>query len=106
MKDKIGVLCLMVLFGVAFPPAVGAQQALPAGAEPCEAAAGDAPSVPVTAIVSNVDLRRERATLETSVGQLELAAAAAELAALQTGDVLTLCVDPTALSGPRLAAHG
>jgi hypothetical protein len=36
--------------------------------------------------------------------QQSLAAAPAELQALQTGDVLTLCVDPAALSGTGTAA--
>jgi hypothetical protein len=57
----------------------------------------------VTAVVSKIDLHRERATLETSVGQLELAAAPDELQVLQTGDVLTLCIDPAALSGTDAA---
>jgi hypothetical protein len=35
---------------------------------------------------------------------LELAAAPDDLQALQTGDVLTLCVDPAALSGTDTAA--
>lgn len=104
--NDIVVLCLTVLFSVAFLAPAGAQRSLPprAGSEPCVAAEGDDFSIFVTAIVSKVDLRRERATLETSVGRLELAAAAAELAVLQPGDVLTLCVDPTALSGTRPAA--
>jgi hypothetical protein len=99
-------LCMAVLFGVAFPLPLMAQQALPAGeAEgPCPPAAEAARSLPVTAVVSKIDLRKGRATLETSVGQLELAAAAAELQALQTGDVLTLCVDAAALSGTETAA--
>ena len=98
--------CMAVLFGVACPLPVRAQQALPAGeAEgPCAPAAEAARSLPVTAVVSKIDLRQGRATLETSVGQLELAAAPAELQALQTGDVLTLCVDAAALSGVDTAA--
>jgi hypothetical protein len=108
-KDKMRnsvALCLMVLLGVVFPLPAGAQPSLPAGAvtEPCAAAAGGKPSVLVTAIVSKIDLRKGRATLETVVGKLELAAAPAELQALQTGDVLTLCVDPAALSGTGTAA--
>jgi len=54
--------------------------------------------------VSKIDLRQGRATLETSVGQLELATAPAELQALQTGDVLTLCIDPTALPDTSTSA--
>ena len=97
----IVALCMVVLCGVALPLPVRAQQALPAGeAEgPCAPAAEAARSLPVTAVVSKIDLRQGRATLETSVGQLELAAAPAELQALQTGDVLTLCVNAAALSG-------
>ena len=99
-------LCLTVLFGVGFPLPVGAQPSLPAGAvtEPCAVEEGENPSRPVTAVVSKINLRKGRATLETSVGQLELAAAATELQALQTGDVLTLCVDSAALSGTDTAA--
>ena len=99
-------LCMVVLCGVAVPLPVRAQQALPAGeAEgPCAPAAEAARSLPVTAVVSTIDLRKGRATLETSVGQLELAAAPAELQGLQTGDVLTLCVDAAALSGAETAA--
>jgi len=66
--------------------------------------AEEALSRPITALVSRIALRKGRATLETSVGKLELAAAPAELQALQTGDVLTLCVDPAALSGTGTAA--
>jgi hypothetical protein len=108
-KDKMRnsvVICLTVLLGVVFPLPAGAQQSLPAGAvtEPCAAAEGRKPSFLVTAVVSKIDLRKGRATLETVVGKLELAAAPAELQALQTGDVLTLCVDPAALSGTGTAA--
>jgi hypothetical protein len=104
MKAMI-TLCMAVLFGMAFSLPVMAQQAIPAGeGEGCAPAAETVRSLPVTAVVSKIDLRKGRATLETSVGQLELAAAPAELQALQTGDVLTLCVDSAALSGADTAA--
>jgi hypothetical protein len=84
---KIVALCMVVLCGVAFSLPVRAQQALPAGeAEgPCAPAAEAAQSLPVTAVVSKIDLRQGRATLETSVGQLELASAPAELRPCRPG---------------------
>ena len=96
---KIYALCMTVLLSVACTLPVGAQHSLPAkvGNEPCASGENGAGSRLVTAIVSTIDLRRKRATLETSMGPLELAATPAELQALQTGDVLTLCVDPAAL---------
>ena len=105
MRTRVA-LCLTVLFGVTLPLPAGAQHALPAKAvtAPCASEEIGAPSLPVTAVVSTIDQRRGRATLETSVGKLELAAAPDELQALQTGDVLTLCVDPAALSGTDAAA--
>ncbi len=92
-------LCMTVLLGVIFTLPVSAQQSFPSrvGDGPCARAEKGAPSLPVTAIVSRIDLRQRRATLETSVGRLELAAAPAELQALRTGDVLTLCVDPATI---------
>jgi hypothetical protein len=100
------ILCIMVFLSVtsAFP--ARAQQSLPLGGadEPCASAEEPTLSLPVTAIVSTISLRRGRATLETEVGQLELAAAPTELLALQTGDVLTLCVDPAALPGTDATA--
>jgi len=103
---KIYALCMTVLLGMAFTLPVGAQDSLPAGAvpQPCAVGEEEASSLLLTAVVSKIDLRRQRATLETSVGQLELAAAPAELQALQTGDVLTLCVDPAALTDTHTAA--
>jgi len=97
--SNIFTLCMTVLLGVILTLPVRAQQPLPSrGAdEPCAQAEEGAPSLPVTAIVSRIDLRQGKATLETSVGRLELVAAAAELQTLQTGDVLTMCVDPAAL---------
>ena len=105
MRDMF-VLCVAVLFGVAFTLPVGAQPSLPAAVRdgPCAPVEEVAQSLPVTAIVSRIDLHQGRATLETSVGKLELAAAPAELQALQTGDVLTLCVDPLTLPGSDTAA--
>jgi len=92
-------LSTAVLLSVALALPLGAQQALPSDrAEgPCAQEEGAALSLPVTALVSKIDLKQGRATLETSVGKLELEAAPDELQALNTGDVLTLCVDPTAL---------
>jgi hypothetical protein len=103
---NIFTLCMTVLLGVILTLPVRAQQPRPSrGADgPCAQAEEGAPSLPVTAIVSRIDLRQGKATLETSVGKLELAAAPAELQALQTGDVLTLCVDPAALPDPGTAA--
>ncbi len=103
---NIFALCMTVLLGVILTLPVRAQQSLPSGVGegPCAQAEEGAPSLPVTAIVSRIDLRQGRATLETSVGRLELVAAPAELQALQTGDVLTLCVDPAALPGTDNAA--
>jgi hypothetical protein len=100
---KLFALCLSALLGVALTLPVEAQQALSAKGtdESCASAEEEASLLPVTAVVSKVDLRQGRALLETSVGQLELAAAPAELRALQTGDVLTLCVDPAALPSPE-----
>jgi hypothetical protein len=79
---KMYALCLTVLLGGAFPLSIRAQETVPAGAvsEPCAAGEDEASSsVLVTAVVSKINLHRERATLETSVGQLELAAAPDEL---------------------------
>jgi len=92
-------LSTAVLLSVALALPLGAQQALPSDrAEgPCAQEEGAALSLPVTALVSKIDLKQGRATLETSVGKLELEAAPDELQALNTGDVLTLCVDPTTL---------
>ena len=103
---NIFTLCMTVLLGVILTLPVRAQQSRPSrGADgPCAQAEEGALSLPVTAIVSRIDLRQGKATLETSVGKLELAAAPAELQALQTGDVLTLCVDPAALPDPGTAA--
>jgi hypothetical protein len=100
------MLGMIVLLGVAFPLPARAQQPLPSGGAggPCAQEEDVALSLPVTAIVSRIDLRQGRATLETSVGQLELATAPAELQALQTGDVLTLCIDPTALPDTSTSA--
>jgi hypothetical protein len=104
MRNRVA-LWLMVLFGVTFPSAARAQRSRPAKAvtAPCTSEETGSPSLPVTAIVSKIDPRRGRATLETSVGHLELVAAPDELQALQTGDVLTLCIDPAALSGTDAA---
>ena len=98
--------CVSALLSVALSLPVGAQQSVSPGGtdEPCTSAEEAAFSLPVTAVVSKVDLYTGRATLETSVGKLELATTQAGLQALQTGDVLTLCVDPTALSGSDNAA--
>ena len=98
MRDFLA-LGMTALLGVAFPFPAGAQAHLPAGdgGGPCVQGEDAALSLPVTAVVSKIDLRQGRATLETSVGKLELATAPAELRALRTGDVLTLCVDPSAL---------
>ena len=86
MRNSVA-LCLTVLFGVTFPLSARAQHARPAKAvtAPCATEETETPSLPITAIVSTIDQRRGRATLETSVGQLELAAAPEELQALQTG---------------------
>jgi hypothetical protein len=102
----IWTLSITILLGVAFTFPAGAQQPLPSGGAdgPCASAEEPTLSLPVTAIVSTINLRRGRATLETSVGKLELAAAPAELRALQTGDVLTLCVDPAELPGTDTTA--
>ena len=98
--------CMSALLSVTLILSVGAQQSLPTGGmdEPCPSAEEAAFSLPVTAVVSKVDFHTGRATLETSVGKLELATTQAGLQALQTGDVITLCVDPTALSDSDNAA--
>ncbi|HEV8711298.1 MAG TPA: hypothetical protein VGX03_00515 [Candidatus Binatia bacterium] len=105
MRDILA-LSLTVLLGVASTLPARAQRPLPSGEAdgPCVQEEDATLSLPVTAIVSKIDLRQGRATLETSVGRLELATAPAELQALQTGDVLTLCVDPTALPDAGTAA--
>ena len=105
MKDILA-LGMTVLLGFAFPFPAHAQAHPPAGdgGGPCVQEEDAALSLPVTAVVSKIDLRQGRATLETSVGKLELATAPAELRALRTGDVLTLCVDPTALPDTSTSA--
>jgi len=105
MRDILA-LGMIVLIGVISTLPARAQPPLPSqgAGGPCASAEDTVPSLPVTAIVSRIDLRQGRATLETSVGQLELATAPAELQALQTGDVLTLCIDPTALPDTSTSA--
>jgi hypothetical protein len=95
----IFALGVVAFLNMALALPLKAQQSLPSdGADgPCAQEEEAALSLPVTALVSKIDLKQGRATLETSVGKLELEAAPDELQALNTGDVLTLCVDPTAL---------
>jgi hypothetical protein len=73
---KMSALCLTVLLGGAFRLPIRAQETVPAGggSQPCAAGEEEASSFLVTAVVSKIDLHRKRTTLETSVGQLELAA--------------------------------